>query len=50
MFYAFLRESAKNAGFMTVGVYDKYNYGQDRLKAASDFYIGEGSTLLDLLK
>ena len=43
-------ESAKNAGFMTVGIYDKYNYGQDRLKGASNFYIGENSTLLELLK
>lgn len=43
-------ESAKNAGFMTVGVYDKYNYGQDRLKAASDVYIDENSTLEELIK
>ena len=43
-------ESAKNAGFMTVGIYDKYNYGQDRLRTASDFYIGENSTLLELIE
>ena len=43
-------ESAKNAGFMTVGVYDKYNYCQERLKAASNVYIDENSTLEELIK
>ncbi len=41
-------ETAKKAGFMTVGIYDKNNYCQDRLAAASDFYVAEGSTLLDI--
>lgn len=43
-------ETAKKAGFMTVGIYDKNNYGHDRLKAASDFYIDEGLSLLNLIK
>jgi len=38
-------ETAKKSGFQTVGVFDKYNYGQDRLKAASVIYIKEGDPL-----
>ena len=38
-------ETAKNAGFKTVGIFDKNNYGQDRLKAASLIYIKEGEPL-----
>lgn len=43
-------ETAKRAGFMTVGVYDSGNYNHDRLAASSDFYVPEGCTLLDMLK
>lgn len=42
-------ETAKRAGFMTVGIYDEGNYEHDRLKAASDVYLGEGMTFLDLI-
>lgn len=42
-------ETAKNAGFMTVGIYDENNYCQDRLKAASDMYIADGHTVLEVL-
>ncbi len=38
-------ETAKNAGFKTVGVRDEHNVYQDRVKAASDIYIGEGESL-----
>ena len=38
-------ETSKKIGFHTVGVYDKNNYEQDRLRAASDIYIGEGESL-----
>ena len=38
-------ETAKNAGFKTVGIFDKNNYGQDRLEAASLIYIKEGEPL-----
>ena len=38
-------ETAKKAGFQTVGIYDKYNYGQDRLEAASLIYIKDGEPL-----
>ena len=42
-------ETAKSAGFKTVGLYDKYSMGQDRLLAASDIYMKEGESLLDIL-
>jgi len=35
-------ETAKKLGLKTVGIFDQYNYRQDRLKAASDIYIAEG--------
>ena len=38
-------ETAKKAGFKTVGLYDKYNFEQERLRAASDIYMEEGETL-----
>lgn len=38
-------ETAKAAGFRTVGVFDRYSFAQDRLRAASDFYLGEGKDL-----
>ena len=38
-------ETAKRAGFHTVGVYDRNNYGQDRLRAAADRYVPEGEEL-----
>lgn len=43
-------ETAKKAGFKTVGIYDKFNYGQDRLKAASDIYISESDSIATLTK
>lgn len=42
-------ETAKKAGFKTVGVYDKYNYGHDVMEKISDIYIADGETLLKLL-
>ena len=42
-------ETAKNAGFLTVGVHDNGNYEHDRLKAASDYYLDDGMTFLDLI-
>jgi beta-phosphoglucomutase-like phosphatase (HAD superfamily) len=42
-------ETAKSAGFKTVGLYDKYSMGQDRLLAASDIYMKEGESLLDII-
>ena len=42
-------ETAKAAGFRTVGVYDAYGYEQERLRAASDIYLGKGASLADLI-
>ncbi len=43
-------ETAKKAGFQTVGVFDKYNFEQERLKNASDIYLDEHRTLDALLE
>lgn len=42
-------ETAKSAGFMTVGIFDAGNYNQERLKAASDLYLSEGESFNDLI-
>ena len=42
-------ETAKKAGFMTVGIYDEGNYEHNRLRAASDFYIEDGMTFLNMI-
>lgn len=42
-------ETAKAAGFQTVGLYDQYNFEQERLEKASDLYLGEGHTLEELV-
>jgi HAD superfamily hydrolase (TIGR01509 family) len=42
-------ETAKGAGFVTVGVFEARQSAQKRLCAASDVYLGEGKTLLDAL-
>ena len=38
-------ETAKNAGFQTVGVYDQYSPGKERLKSAADVYLDKTQTL-----
>lgn len=43
-------ETAKKAGFMTVGVYDKSNYEQQRLENASNIYISSKMTFLDIIE
>ena len=42
-------ETAKKAGFATVGVYDSHQTAQERLVAASDIYLEEGTSLTDAL-
>ena len=37
--------TAKKAGFQTVGIFDRYNFGQERLKKFSDIYLDENQTL-----
>ena len=42
-------ETAKSAGFVTVGVHDSHHSSTERLSAAADLYLGEGTTLVDAL-
>jgi beta-phosphoglucomutase-like phosphatase (HAD superfamily) len=42
-------ETAKAAGFQTVGIFDENNFRQDRLEAASDIYIAKGADIGDLI-
>lgn len=42
-------ETARAAGFQTVGLFDRYSFNQDRLRAASDIYMDETQTLSDLI-
>ena len=42
-------ETAKRAGFKSVGVYDKFSPEQARLAAASDVYLSDGQTLRSLI-
>lgn len=42
-------ETARNAGFQTVGVFDKYSSGQERLQKAADIYLDEQKTLEHLI-
>ena len=41
--------TADKLGFKTVGIYDKYNYGQDEIKKTSNVYIAEGDSLRSLM-
>lgn len=43
-------ETAKRAGFLTVGVYDSHQSSAERLAAASDIYLDEKKILTDALK
>ncbi|MBQ2942181.1 MAG: HAD family phosphatase [Clostridia bacterium] len=43
-------DTAHKAGFKTVGIYDKYNYGQEEIKVISDVYISDGETLCKLIQ
>lgn len=42
-------ETAKRAGFITVGIHDNGNYDHDRLEAASDYYLADGMTFASLI-
>ena len=41
-------ETAKKAGYKVVGIYDKYNFDHERVRASSDKYIAAGETLMKL--
>ncbi len=42
-------KTAKGAGFVTVGVYDRHHTATNRLPEWSDIYLGEGTTLCDVM-
>lgn len=42
-------ETAKTIGMPVVGIYDQYNFGQERIEALAEEYIAPGETLLKLL-
>ena len=41
-------ETGIKLGLKTVGIYDKYNYGQDKMKKIASAYIADGETLMKL--
>ncbi len=41
--------TADKIGMKTVGIYDKYNYGQEEMKKIATVYISEGETLKNLI-
>lgn len=42
-------ETARKIGMKTVGIYDKYNFGHERMKEISDLYVDDEETLLKVL-
>lgn len=42
-------ETAAKIGLPTVGIYDAFNYGQERIKAIATKYIAKGQTLAGLI-
>jgi len=42
-------ETAKRSGFQTVGVYDRYAFGQERVRNSSDIYLGGNQTFESLI-
>ena len=42
-------QTAKRAGFLTVGIYDGNNFRQDLLAASADIYLGEGHSWTELI-
>ena len=42
-------ETVTNIGMPTVGIYDQYNYGQDRIKEIATEYINSTETLIKLI-
>lgn len=43
-------ETAAGIGMPTVGIYDRYNFGQDRIRKIANIYIDDGETLQKLIK
>lgn len=42
-------ETATKLGMQTVGIYDRFNFGQDKISKIATEYIAEGETLLKLI-
>jgi HAD superfamily hydrolase (TIGR01509 family) len=42
-------QTASRAGFPTVGIYDRFNFGQDIMKETATVYIDDGETLMKLV-
>ena len=42
-------ETATKIGMLTVGIYDQYNYGQDKIKEIATKYIDSTETILKLI-
>ena len=42
-------ETAVKIGMPTVGIYDRYNFGQERIEKIATEYIADGETLLKLI-
>ncbi|MBQ8759404.1 MAG: hypothetical protein IJZ20_06905 [Clostridia bacterium] len=42
-------DTADKIQMKTVGIYDKYNYGQEEMKKIATVYIAEGETLEKLI-
>ena len=43
-------ETVTKIGMKTVGIFDRFNYGQERIEAIATTYIAEGETLLKLIE
>ena len=43
-------ETATKIGMPTVAIYDRFNFGQDRMQEIANEYIAEGETLMKLVK
>lgn len=42
-------KTAVKVGFPTVGIYDRFNFGQDEIKKIANEYIADGETLMKLV-
>lgn len=42
-------ETARTAGMQVVGIYDRFNFGQERIREIANTYIGSGETLVKLI-
>lgn len=43
-------ETATKIGMKTVGIYEKFNFGQEKISEIATEYIGEGESMLKLIK